>query len=267
MKQQGNNYLKKSQQFRNSAMSSNPSGYPNPHLAPVPQGPPYSNYGGLYPEHSQPYPQQQQSLNASSSYIGPTASYNNNGASPIARTATPSFTSSDSSFSGMPPRPQPIDSRASSTPEFQPLPKSLITPTMQQLQFAPSTPAQRVKPSSMADRIITRSADEETEDGRIRNREASQKIRDAWIYKQIRARQVSLKLDKCRRSVNEAVTKSFLATRTNLLNTENLVSLSGHGTLMPKLPKTWRLGCVTIGAHRTSIHLTLLWLDSRRLWI
>jgi len=60
---------------------------------------------------------------------------------------------------------------------------------MQQLQFAPSTPAQRVKPSSMADRIITRSADEETEDGRIRNREASQKIRDAWIYKQIRARQ------------------------------------------------------------------------------
>lgn len=37
--------------------------------------------------------------------------------------------------------------------------------------------------------VANRAADEETEDGRIRNREASTKIRDAWIYKQIRARQ------------------------------------------------------------------------------
>jgi len=37
--------------------------------------------------------------------------------------------------------------------------------------------------------VANRAADEETEDGRIRNREASAKIRDAWIYKQIRARQ------------------------------------------------------------------------------
>ena len=37
--------------------------------------------------------------------------------------------------------------------------------------------------------VASRAADEETEDGRIRNREASTKIRDAWIYKQIRARQ------------------------------------------------------------------------------
>ena len=37
--------------------------------------------------------------------------------------------------------------------------------------------------------VASRAADEETEDGRIRNREASTKIRDAWIYKQIRSRQ------------------------------------------------------------------------------
>jgi hypothetical protein len=40
--------------------------------------------------------------------------------------------------------------------------------------------------------VANRAGDEETEDGRIRNREAATKIRDAWIYKQIRARQVSL---------------------------------------------------------------------------
>ncbi len=38
--------------------------------------------------------------------------------------------------------------------------------------------------------VANRAGDEETEDGRIRNREAATKIRDAWIYKQIRARQV-----------------------------------------------------------------------------
>ena len=37
--------------------------------------------------------------------------------------------------------------------------------------------------------VANRAADEETEDGRIRNREAAIKIRDAWIYKQIRSRQ------------------------------------------------------------------------------
>jgi len=37
--------------------------------------------------------------------------------------------------------------------------------------------------------LVTRTPDEETEDGRIRNREAATKIRDAWIYKQIRLRQ------------------------------------------------------------------------------
>lgn len=36
---------------------------------------------------------------------------------------------------------------------------------------------------------MTRTPDEEAEDGRIRNLEAATKIRDAWIYKQIRARQ------------------------------------------------------------------------------
>ncbi len=41
----------------------------------------------------------------------------------------------------------------------------------------------------MEDRVlVTRTADEETEDGRIRNKEAMAKIRDAWVYKQIRER-------------------------------------------------------------------------------
>jgi hypothetical protein len=44
--------------------------------------------------------------------------------------------------------------------------------------------------SRLEDKMLTtRTPDEETEDGRIRNREAATKIRDAWIYKQIRARQ------------------------------------------------------------------------------
>jgi hypothetical protein len=36
--------------------------------------------------------------------------------------------------------------------------------------------------------LVTHMADEETEDGRIRNREAVAKIRDAWVYKQVRER-------------------------------------------------------------------------------
>ena len=43
--------------------------------------------------------------------------------------------------------------------------------------------------AGMEDKVlVTRTADEETEDGRIRNKEAMAKIRDAWVYKQIRAR-------------------------------------------------------------------------------
>ena len=38
-------------------------------------------------------------------------------------------------------------------------------------------------------RLSGRVPDAETEDGRIRNTEAESKIRDAWIYKQIRNRQ------------------------------------------------------------------------------
>jgi hypothetical protein len=80
-------------------------------------------------------------------------------------------------------------SRSQSAGEFLPTPKSFIAPGQQ--MSTPTTPASRIgKPAPMSDRIVTRTADEETEDGRIRNREASQKIRDAWIYKQIRARQV-----------------------------------------------------------------------------
>lgn len=37
--------------------------------------------------------------------------------------------------------------------------------------------------------LVPQAPDEETEDGRVRNREAIAKIRDIWIYKQVRARQ------------------------------------------------------------------------------
>jgi hypothetical protein len=36
---------------------------------------------------------------------------------------------------------------------------------------------------------MSQTPDEETPDGRIRNREAVAKIRDTWIYKQVRERQ------------------------------------------------------------------------------
>jgi hypothetical protein len=53
-----------------------------------------------------------------------------------------------------------------------------------------ATPSSTDKRTSLEDKMLTtRTPDEETEDGRIRNREAATKIRDAWIYKQIRARQ------------------------------------------------------------------------------
>ena len=52
------------------------------------------------------------------------------------------------------------------------------------------TPNRQTKPSSSSNILVAnRAADEETVDGRIRNREAATKIRDAWIYKQIRSRQ------------------------------------------------------------------------------
>ena len=60
------------------------------------------------------------------------------------------------------------------------------TPTSS--QRAPATP--RSSNANNAGMIVAnRAGDEETEDGRIRNREAATIIRDAWIYKQIRARQ------------------------------------------------------------------------------
>eukprot|EP00956_Cyclotella_meneghiniana_P019872 scaffold34547_cov69-Cyclotella_meneghiniana.AAC.4 len=59
------------------------------------------------------------------------------------------------------------------------------------IQHRSSTTIPRSNADARNDGIIVanRAGDEETEDGRIRNREAATKIRDAWIYKQIRARQ------------------------------------------------------------------------------
>lgn len=59
----------------------------------------------------------------------------------------------------------------------------------QQAQPPPRNPATRKK-KELTDAVLqTRTPDEETADGRIRNREAVAKIRDTWIYKQVRARQ------------------------------------------------------------------------------
>jgi hypothetical protein len=54
----------------------------------------------------------------------------------------------------------------------------------------PQRPKKKKKQANLEDRVlVTRTPDEETEDGRVRNTEAVRKIRDTWIYKQVRARQ------------------------------------------------------------------------------
>lgn len=67
-------------------------------------------------------------------------------------------------------------------------------------QIAPSQPQPATVPPKNAQKnknigniedevLVPQAPDEETEDGRVRNREAIAKIRDIWIYKQVRARQ------------------------------------------------------------------------------
>jgi hypothetical protein len=66
-------------------------------------------------------------------------------------------------------------------------PSAAVTPPLSGNTAAAGSGNNRL--ARMEDRVlVTRTADEETEDGRIRNKEAMLKIRDAWIYKQIRAR-------------------------------------------------------------------------------
>jgi hypothetical protein len=74
---------------------------------------------------------------------------------------------------------------------------SSSTPNQPQQQH-PRSPSTRQGTGSTKSRVSTvidqnvlipRGADEETVDGRIRNREAIQRIRETWIYKQVRARQ------------------------------------------------------------------------------
>lgn len=73
---------------------------------------------------------------------------------------------------------------SASSDHFQPLPRSIVSPSSANLK-----PNRANSNSSVANtQLRVKTNDEETEDGRIRNREAAAKIRDAWIYKQIRAR-------------------------------------------------------------------------------
>ena len=73
----------------------------------------------------------------------------------------------------------------------QQTPSSPATPAAASAVRLVPRPAKKKKtPNNLEDRVlVTRTPDEETEDGRIRNREAARQIRDTWIYKQVRARQ------------------------------------------------------------------------------
>lgn len=100
-------------------------------------------------------------------------------------------------------------------PQFQPgyspqqpppgsQPQGRPTPLPQQAAPPTASPGQAVTPppsgntpqynkvnrlAQMEDKVlITRTRDEETEDGRLCNKEAMAKIRDAWVYKQVRSR-------------------------------------------------------------------------------
>ncbi|EJK59912.1 hypothetical protein THAOC_19817 [Thalassiosira oceanica] len=100
---------------------------------------------------------------------------------------------------GRPGPPQPFVSNAMQPQQPQPQQRP---PTGQQQQQQQQQQASRAKLSQRKSTVqnltrkqtnsgiivANRTLDEETEDGRIRNREASTKIRDAWIYRQIRAR-------------------------------------------------------------------------------
>ena len=72
---------------------------------------------------------------------------------------------------------------------------SSSTPTPSSSSSIPVQPVPKKKKvaplgGSVEDVVLTtRTPDEETADGRIRNKEAIHKIRDAWIYKQVRNRQ------------------------------------------------------------------------------
>ena len=58
------------------------------------------------------------------------------------------------------------------------------------LQRQPANTSKKKISASLEDQVlVTGTPDEETEDGRVRNKEAVRKIRDTWIYKQVRARQ------------------------------------------------------------------------------
>ena len=85
-----------------------------------------------------------------------------------------------------PPAQQPQS--APTTPHVTPPPSGNIVPPTSAPQ-ARQPPKRPNKPKLEDDVLVTRAPDEETEDGRIRNREAMSKIRDTWIYKQVRARQ------------------------------------------------------------------------------
>jgi hypothetical protein len=83
-----------------------------------------------------------------------------------------------------------VDSASTSVREVTPPPTTGSAAPLQMIPQAVATPEKSAnRLARMEEKVlVTRTADEETEDGRIRNKEAIAKIRDAWVYKQIRAR-------------------------------------------------------------------------------
>jgi hypothetical protein len=59
---------------------------------------------------------------------------------------------------------------------------------LQQQQPQPAAPKSRLELRMESKILSTRTPDQETEQGLVRNEEAIRKIRDSWIYKNIRAR-------------------------------------------------------------------------------
>ena len=69
-----------------------------------------------------------------------------------------------------------------------PIPAAPNTATVSPVQTNKESKPREPRDEAANKVLVTRMADEETEDGRIRNREAMAKIRDAWVYKQVRGR-------------------------------------------------------------------------------
>lgn len=66
--------------------------------------------------------------------------------------------------------------------------------------------------------LVTRTRDEETEDGRLVNKEALTKIRDAWVYKRVRSRVREFTTYRQVRQCIQAIDADYCAIHTHTRN-------------------------------------------------